>query len=304
MEWKIQQEHQLTHNLFHSAVFGEEGEGIVDIGFRIVGDFMYIPDNRNNVDVEPPYTVLGDDTVVFFDFVTPGEIKQDDINRVSKYNEIGLEAIENHLKRTPISEDHLDPNDVEWFDHCTILREEQYIDHRSGSAQQRENLRQLENVSSIATITPDGLFSLEERDLRNGPLSDLLNDGISVPRSPPNIVYLTRRVEDESLAVGICEEIVLGGDLSDGGVALDFEAVKSHFGRDIQYERLEDIFSYLRDIGACRKRREDGKFLFTKYKLNQIMGVRDRLENETIEEHLYDGTDESDDGMSDLSDFT
>jgi len=65
---------------------------------------------------------------------------------------------------------------------------------------------------------------------------------------------------------------------------------------------LEDVFAYLRDIGACRKRRDDGKFLFTKYKVSQIMGCRHRLERESVEEHLSD-EDDADEEMSDLSDF-
>jgi hypothetical protein len=301
--WVTQKQHIKTHNLFHSAIFGEDGDGLVDIGFRIVGEFMYVPDTRNDVDVEPPYTLLSPDTAVFFDFITPGRITDEDIDRVSKYNEIGLEAVEEHLKRTPISEDHLDPNDIEWFDHCTVLREDQYIEHQSGSAEQREALRRLEDVSSLATVSPGTSLSLEARELRHDDLTELLEDGIHVPKRPPNVVYLTRDVWTESLAVGVCEEILLNEDLSDGGKALDYEDVRSHFGRDIPYEQLEDVFAYLRDIGACRKRREDGKFLFTKYKLSQIMGCRKRLQRESVEEHLYDGEDDSEDDLSELSDF-
>lgn len=301
MDWESQAKHQTTHNLFYSALFGEEEDGLVDLNFRVVGDFMYIPDNRNDVNIEPPYTLFEGNTVLFFDFITPGDITEDDVTRITKYNEIGLEAIENHLKRTPISEDDLDPNDLRWSEHCTILRNEQYITHQSGSADQRRKLRRLKDVSSIVTVCPGGLFSLEERDLRHNSLNSSLNEGIEVPRSPPNVVYLTRDVEPESLAVGICEEIVLGSDLSDGGVALDFEDVKSHFGRDLSYDQISNVFEYLRDIGACRKRRDDGKFSFTKYDLPQIMGVRNRLQHESVEEHL--DQDESDDSVTGLSDF-
>lgn len=297
--WAKQRQHIQTHNLFYSAVFGEENTGLVDLGFRIVGDFMYVPDTRNNVNIEPPYTLLDSNTVVFFDFITPGRITEEDIQRITRYNEIGLEAVESHLSRIPISEDHLS-SDIDWLDHCTVMQEDQYIKHQSGSAEQREHLRQLEDVSSIATVAPGTSLSLESRELRHSDLTELLSDGIQVPKSPPNIVYLTRNVRDESLAIGICEEIILNRDLN-GEVALNYEDVKNHFGRDIQYEQLEDVFAYLRDIGACRKRRDDGKFLFTKYKLSQIMGCRHRLERESVEEHLSD--DDADEEMSSLSDF-
>jgi hypothetical protein len=299
--WVTQKQHIQTHNLFHSAVFGEENTGLVDLGFRIVGDFMYVPDTRNDVDVEPPYTLLGRDTVIFFDFITPGRISDDDIQRIARYNEIGLEAVENHLNRAPISEAHLDPNNIDWFDHCIVMQEDQYIEHQSGSAEQREHLQRLKDVSSVATVAPGTSLSLEARELRHDELTELLNDGIHVPKSPPNVVYLTREVRDESLAVGICEEILLNRDM-DGGVALNYEDVKNHFGRDIQYDQLEDVFAYLRDIGACRKRQDDGKFLFTKYKLSQIMGCRHRLERKSVEECLSDDND-AEEEMSELSDF-
>ena len=300
--WATQKKHIQTHNLFHSAVFGEENTGLVDLGFRIVGDFMYVPDTRNDVDVEPPYTLLDRDTAVFFDFITPGAITDKDIQRITRYNEIGLEAVEKHLSRTQISEDHLDARNIDWFDHCTVIQEDQYIDHQSGSAEERENLRRLEDVSSIATISPGTSLSLEAGELRHDELTDLLDDGIHVPKSPPNMVYLTREVKDESLAVGICEEILLNRDLN-GGIALNYEDVKNHFGRDIPYDQLEDIFAYLRDIGACRKRQDDGKFFFTKYKLSQIMGCRHRLEKESVEEHLSE-EDSDEEDTSELSDFT
>ncbi|GAB3321468.1 hypothetical protein [Haloplanus salinarum] len=300
--WDKQKEHITTHNLFQSAVFGEEEEGLVDLNFRVVGDFMYILDTRNDVNIEPPYTVLGTDTAIFFDFIEPGQITSEDVERISKYNEISREAVENHLDRAPISEDNLDPEEVEWFDHCTILRHEQFIDHQAGSAEQRQKLEQLKSESCIATVSPGTSLSLvDSEELRNGPLTSLLQEGISVPESPPNLVYLTREIEDEALVLAICEEIVLGSDLSDGGVALNFEDVKDHFGRDISYEQLENAFEYLRDINACRKRRDDGRYLFTKYALNQVLGIRDRLENETVEEHFSE--DETETSESEISDF-
>jgi len=46
------------------------------------------------------------------------------------------------------------------------------------------------------------------------------------------MVYLTREVRDELLAIGVCEEIISNRDLNDG-VALNYEDVKNHFGWDI-----------------------------------------------------------------------
>ncbi|WP_152423121.1 hypothetical protein [Natrinema versiforme] len=302
--WNTQKAHITTHNLFKSAVFGEKDTGLVDHGFRMVGDFMYVPGERTSVDVEPPYTLLGENSAIFFDFIRPGNISEEAIKRLSKYNKISLKAVESHVKRSPVSEDFLEPEDIDWFDHCTILREEQFRNHQSGSANQREKLKRLKQESSIATVSPGSSLSLESGSLRNSTVLDQLQRGISVPESPPSLVYLTRDIHDEPLALGICEEIVLGSDLSDGGIIIDFEDVKTHFGRNIKYKQLEDVFTYLRKIDICRKRRDDGRFLFTKYKINNLMSLRDRFEDETINEYLSDEDESKDDDLSSLSDFT
>ncbi|MEZ3162313.1 hypothetical protein ABNG03_10135 [Halorubrum sp. RMP-47] len=299
--WETQRRHSTTHNLFQSAVIGEEGPGIIDEDFRVVGEYNVIPDTRNDIDIEPPYTLLGRTSAIFFDFITPGSIEEDEIDRIDKYNHINMRSVENHLNRAPISEDFLDPDEVEWYDHCTILREDQYREHNVGSAEERQRIRELEETSSLATVSKGGELSLEATPLRDDDLCELLENGIPVPDSPANLVYLTREIHDESLVLGICEEIVLGSDLSESGVALDFEDVKDDFNRGISYEQLEDAFEYLRDIGACRKRREDGKYLFTKYNLPTIMGVRDRFENETVEERVSDSVSET--GNAELSEF-
>lgn len=299
--WEAQQKHSTTHNLFHSAVMGEEGQGFVDIDFRIVGEYNVIPDMRNDGEIEPPYTFLGRNSAVFFDIITPGIIGWDEIERIDKYNDINMLSVENHLDRAPISEDFLDPDEIEWYDHCTILRKQQYRKHQAGSADERDRLRALEDVSSVATISKGGELALESTPLRDDELSELLESGIPVADSPANVTYLTREIHDESLVLGICEEIVLGSDLSEGDVALDFEYVKDHFNRGILYEQLEDAFEYLRDIDACRKRRDDGKYLFTKYNLPKIMGIRDRFESETVAERVSDTVLEGE--YAELSDF-
>lgn len=292
--WDIQQYHLETHNLFYSALFGERDTGLVDIGYRVVGEFSELEDRRNDTRVQPSYTVFNGETVVFFDFLEPGYITNEEIQRIANYNRVGLEAVQNHLRKLDMSEPDLDYKDVEKFDHCVICRSEQLAQQRSGSAEKRKYLDQLKQESDVAYVEAGGVLTLTEANgsIRAGDMNNLLEEGIRVPEKVSHTINLPRSIKNECLAIAICEEIVLGSDLRGGGIELDYADIGNYFGRAITYDKLDDVFEFLRSIGACRKR--DGRFAFTKYTLPQVMAARSKLENTTVQTYLSEAAGTSD----------
>lgn len=288
--WDIQEYHLETHNLFYSALFGELDTGFVDIGYQVVGEFTRLEDPRNDTKIEPCYTIFDGESVIFFDIVEPGDITLDAVERISSYNQIGLEAVENHLDNVEVSDPNMDHNDINNFDHCAICRKEQLMHQRSGTAEKRQRLEQLEREACVASVENGEALTKSSGSIRADNIHDLLETGIAIPEKVSHTIHLPRRVQDESLAVAICEEIVLGSDLRDGGIELEHADIRNHFGRSISYDQLDDVFAYLRNKGACRKR--DECFAFTKYDLDAIMGVRADLRDTTVQAYL-EGRDET-----------
>lgn len=289
-EWDIQEYHLETHNLFYSALFGELDPGFVDIGYQVVGEFTRLVDKRNDTEVEPCYTIFDGDSVIFFDVLEPGDITPEEIDRISSYNQVGLEAVEDHIDNVEVSDPDLDHNDIDNFDHCVICRKRQLMQQRSGTAEERERLEELERETCIAKVGNGEKLTKSNGSIRASDIDQRLEDGISVPEKVSHTIHLPRRIEDESLAVAICEEIVLGSDLRDGGIELEHADIRNHFGRGISYDQLDDVFAYLRSKGACRKR--DECFAFTKLNLDEIMGIRSDLQETTVQAYL-EGEDET-----------
>lgn len=289
--WDIQEYHLETHDLFYSALFGEIDHGLVDLGYQLVGEFSELEDPRSDTVIQPCYTIFDGSSVVFFDLLEPGTITDDAVGRIASYNQVGREAVENHLENLEVSDPALDHSDVDTFDHCVVCRSEQLAQQRSGSSDDRQRLNRLEQESDIAYIEQGDALQMENTDgsLRVRDVNDHLEDGISIPENAPHSVYLPRNIQDESLAIAICEEIVFGSDLRDGGIVLQQQDVRNHFGRSISFDRLDDVFEFIRDIGGCR--RSNGGYRFTEYTLPQAFEVRSKLESATLERYISDEED-------------
>jgi hypothetical protein len=289
--WDIQRYHLETHNLFYSALFGERDTGLVDLGYHVVGEFSELEDPRSETVVQPCYTIFDGSSVVFFDLLEPGTITDEAVDRVASYNEVGREAVENHIDNLDLSDPALDHSDVDTFDHCVVCRSEQLSRQRSGSSDDRRRLSRLEHESDIACIEEGNSLSMADAggSLRVDNVNDLLENGISIPADAPHSVYLPRNIQNECLAIAICEEVVFGSDLRNGGIELQHQDIRNHFGRSISFDRLDDVFDFLYNIGGCR--RSNGGYRFTEYTLPQALDARSKFENRTMAEYLSEDDD-------------
>lgn len=146
----------------------------------------------------------------------------------------------------------------------------------------------------IATISSGDKLQIQERGIHGPTIDNTLQNGVAVPEKTGKYVYLTREIYRESLAVGICEGIVMSSDLSESGIKLNYSDVKAYFNRSIPYEMLGDVFEYLRSINACRIKRGDSSYTFTKYNLDVVLSIRQKLIEKPIEEEISDeDTDDS-----------
>lgn len=302
--WKTQQNHLRTHNLFYSAVHGEVGDSLVDLGYRVTGEFTIAENRKKDARCQPAFTLFNGQNLLFVDIVRPGTISDQEIRRLSQYNKLDREAVEEYLNRCDFSTPGYGRSDLDNFDSCFVMPLGQYETHSNGEPKLQENLERLKKEGCIATISPGGVLEKQHMGVHGTSIDNALNNGISVPEKTGKYVHLSEEVHKESLAVAICEEIVAGSDLRDGGKKLQESDVGSHFEREIGYDIAHEVLEYLRKIDACRIKREESSYTFTKYNLNVILNIRNRLISDPIDETLSDDVHSSSDQNASLADFS
>lgn len=272
--WQAQLESLRTYNLFYSAVWGEIGEGMVDIGFKVAGEYTHLFSQTQDVDTRPPFTLFDGDNVILFDILMPGTITDDVLEHVKSYNKINREVVEDHLRGLELPSGYT-ASDISGWDYCIVCRQQQYEDHLTGSDQEAKMIRRVEEISTLATISPGATLTIKNGKVTSRDLYDLLDRGICVPEKTASVVYLPRVVTDSLLAVGICEEIILGSDLSDGGESLRPADVRNEYGRPIAEDKIRGVLEMLCDHGICRRKDSGEVYLFTEYHIENIINVRD-----------------------------
>lgn len=303
-EWDYQQRHLKSHNLFYSAVYGEVDEGLADHGYRITGEFTIAENRKKDAHCQPPFTLYNNQNLVFVDIIGPGTITEDEIERLSQYNNLDRESVEGYLDRCNLSVSGYSKYELENFDSCFVMSRQQYESHLSGSPKLQRKLDRLETEGSILTVSPGGALKKQTGGIHGSKIDKVLGKGISVPERTGKYVHLPLEVRQESLAVAICEEIVAGSDLSQSGISLQESDIGNYFGRDIEYDIAHRVLEYLRKINACRVKRGENAYTFTKYNLDVILSIRKRLKSDPINTVLSDDLRESADENRSLNEFT
>ncbi|WP_144049506.1 hypothetical protein [Halorubrum salipaludis] len=304
MEWEQQEAYLKIHNLFYSAVHGEVDQGLVDYGYRVPGEFTIAENRKKGVRCQPPFTLYDNNNLIFVDIVKPGRITADTVTRLSKYNNLDRESVENYLDRCDLSSSGYSKNELDNFDSCYVMSKRQYESHLSGGPELQERLDDLKTEGSIITASPGGKLIKENGGIHDSKIDQILSQGISIPNRTGKFVHLPRTVYPESLTVAICEEIVAGSDLSETGIKLRGSTVGDHFGREIETDLGHRVLEYLRKINACRVKQGESEYTFTKYNLDVVLSIRKRLATDPIEETLSDDVGGSSSQDMSLSDFT
>lgn len=270
-DWNIQERYLKLHNLFYSAVYGEVDQGLSELGYRITGEFTLAENRKKNARCQPPFTLYNNKNLIFVDIVEPGSITEEEIDRLSQYNKLDRESVEDYLDRCDLSVSGYSRFELDNFDSCFVMSKEQYETHSSGRHQLQRKLDNLQTEGSILTVSPGGVLKKQNGGIHGSEIDDVLEEGIQVPERTGKFVHLPLEVYQESLAVAICEEIVAGSDLSQSGISLQESEIGDHFGRDIEYDIAHRVLEYLRKINACRVKQGEKAYTFTKYNLDVII---------------------------------
>lgn len=298
-EWARQKREIDSYNTFFSAFKGEvTGQGLHDLGYRLVGRFLHISDERTDVDPSPDFLLYNGETLLLAEVKSGENISNRDIRQMEDSDSLSIEAAQEYLSDTEIRSRGLDPDEIRHVQPCIVYYEDFIENDCKPNDGCVESLNKLAEVAAVLKQDKGSELCLERGNVADSSLEAALNDGISLPQIPDKNVYLTEGVEKECLAFSICHDCVQN-NMGKGRIRITPSDVTEFYAnREIPPQRVSSVLSFLDEVGACR-RLEEGDYEFTTAHMSNIMDVEEKLQQRNVDRWLGEETP----GQSSLEDF-
>jgi hypothetical protein len=298
-DWYRQKRELDSYNTFFSAIKGEvTGQGLHDLGYRLVGRFLHIPDPRTGVEPSPDFLLYNGETLLLVEVKSGKNISNRDIQQIEDSNALSIEAAQDYLNDTEIQSSGLNPDELRHVQPCIIYYEDFIEDECKPYDGCLESLNELAKEAAVLTQDKGSELRLERGEVADASLEAALKEGISLPQIPDKNVYLTEGVEKECLAFSICHDCVQN-NMGKGRIMITATDVTEFYAkREIPLQRVSSVLSFLDEAGACRKR-DEGEYEFTTAHMSNIMGVEEKLRDQNIDKWLGEEVT----GQSSLRDF-
>lgn len=289
-DWSRQKRELDSYNTFFSAIKGEvTGQGLHDLGYRLVGRFLHLPDSRTGVEPSPDFLLYDGETLLLVEVKSGENISNRDIQQIEDSNALSIEAAQDYLNDTEIRSRGLNPDELRYIQPCIIYYEDFIETECKPYDGCIESLNKLAEEAAVLTQDMGSELRLESGDVADASLKAALNDGINLPQIPDKNVYLTEGVEKECLAFSICHDCVQN-NMGKGRIRITAADIAEFYAnREIPLQRISSVLSFLDEVGACRRQNE-GEYEFTTAHMSNIMGVEEQLRERNIDEWLGEET--------------
>lgn len=297
--WARQKRELDSYNTFFSAIKGEvTGQGFHELGYRLVGRFLRIPDPRAGVEPSPDFLLYNGETLLLVEVKSGENISKRDIKQMKDSNVLSIESTQNYLDDTEIRSHGLDPDDLRYIQPCVVYYEDFIENECKPHEGCVESLNALAEEAAVLTQDKGSELKLESGDIFDPSLEAPIIEGIDLPQIPDKNVYLTEAVEKECLAFSICHDCVLN-NMGKGRIKITAADVSEFYAnRAIPFQRVSSALAFLANVGACRSL-EEGVYEFTTAHISNIMKVEHHLRERNVDEWLGDDKP----GQSSLQDF-
>jgi len=297
-QWERQKLEIDSYNTFYSAIKGEiTGEGLLDLGYRLVGRFLTVPDLRNDVKAKPDFVLYDGTTLLLVEVKSGNNISNRTIEQMERCNNLSIEAAQDFLKESSFNSPNRDPDDLRNIQSCIV-----YYDDNIEECRKHEScveaLNELEKHAAILTQQKGDTLQLDSGPVVDKELENTLSSGLQLPEAPDKNIYLTEGVELECLAFSVCHDCVVN-NMAHGRLSLSPSGVRERYqNRSIPMDRVRTVFRFLDEIGACRKT-DNGEYEFTHAHMGTIVSVQDYLADKPVDEWI-DDTSDSQVGLDDF----
>lgn len=297
-EWPRQKRELDSYNTFFAAIKGEiAGHGLRDLGYRVVGRFLTIPDRRNGIEASPDFVLFNGATLLLVEVKSGENISRRHVEQMKACSELSLEATREYLRETEIRSKGYEPAGLKTVQPCIVYYED-FIERCKSNPGCKEALLELKEYTAILTQDKGSTLQLESGMVNDRELKGALSDGIALPQLPDKNVYLTEGIEKECLAFSISFDYVLN-NLGKGRLVVSLaDIAEAYANREIPLQRIREVLRFLEELGACRET-ETGDYEFTTAHSRNIMKVEAELMKQLVDEAL----DEDPDAQASLADF-
>lgn len=285
-DWSRQRRELDSYNTFFSALKGEVADqGFHELGYRLVGRFLHIPDTRTGVDPNPDFVLYNGETLLLVEVKSGENISKRHLEQMQESNALSIEAAQDYLKDTDFDSETLEEEDLRHIQPCIVYYEDFIEEECKPYEECVESLAEVAEEAAVLTQDKGSHLQLEAGEVVDSSLEATLNEGIRLPQLPDKNVYLTEGAEKECLAFSICHDCVLNG-MGKGRIAISASDVSEFYAnREIPLQRVASVLGFLDDVGACR-RRDDGEYEFTSAHVSNIMEVEKHLRERNVDEWI------------------
>lgn len=286
-----------TYNLFYSAVTARANPSLSAHGVRIPVMFPVIEDQSNSVRAEPDFVLYDGETCVLTEIKSGNNISQGHITQMEHCSSVSIETAEDALKDAKVRDKTDYDGSLSAVESVIVYQDlnEEYVEEaRDTSADFRTALDDITDHAVLMTQDYGGeLRVLEGEFANNGSLQSVLRRGIELPQNPPDEVMLTENMEQEILAMAVCD--VWGEKAVDyeNGVEVTRNEVRDYFSprHNVSLDDLTLVFEFLVEFGAC-DHVEDHCYRFTRDHIDKILTVESQVMSESVADYLH-GSDQS-----------
>jgi hypothetical protein len=283
-EWDRQKRELDSYNVFFSAFKGRRGNtSLFNLGYRLVGIFMRISDNRQGITAEPDIVLYNGGTLLLVEIKSGTNIDRRTMEQLESMSNISIEAGQTFLQDADLDQyDYSDLNHIE----SVIVYYEDFIEGCRESSACSEALDQLSDHGAVLSQQKGGTLSIAEGKVQDGSLRSVLTEGIPLPQLPDTHIYLTENVNREILAYSIAHDCVRTVLVSDESITIKSEDVIERYrNRELDIRKVNDALEFLSQIRACTSSSE-GEYTFRRANMSKILGVEEYLRKTRVRETL------------------
>lgn len=276
-QWKKQQLEVDSYNVFFSAFNGtNSSRGLRDLGYRQVGYFLEIEDNRQGVECEPDMVFYDGTNLLLVEIKSGRNVNSRATAQMERCSSLSIESASEFLSDAEVGNMGLDPNSLTNIEPIVVYYED-VMEECMESVGCKE---QLENVSEHGTVISQkkgGEMTTVRDSFDSLDISKVFSEGIELPALPETKFYLTENVNREILAYSIAHDAVLPNLSRDSRITLSpGDIIERYRHRQIPLKKVRDSLRFLSKIGACAEN-GGGSYTFSKSRLSNLMGVESKL---------------------------
>lgn len=283
-EWERQKREIDSYNVFFSALKGRSSTTcLFDLGYRLVGVFMRISDNRQGVVAEPDIVLYNGEKLLIVEIKSGTNIDERAMGQLESASRISIEAGQTFLQDADLEQyNHNDLNHIE----PVIVYYRDFIQDCLESPPCSTALSQLSEHGAVLYQQKGGVLSIAEGSVQDGTLQSVLTEGIPLPRLPDTQIYLTENVDREILAYSIAHDCVRTALVNDESATIESEDVIERYrNRELDIRKVNDALEFLAQTRACVQSGE-GEYTFRRSNMSRILGVEEHLRETRVREAL------------------